>query len=194
MVDVATPQDAIPAEPHSAASGGLKSSRPLRIGFISPTDPDDPNRLSWMPFRMRQELVARGAEVISIAVASEVSRWRRRVRAARSWTARRLPKQLRHSLRATGRAPHAMLDHFIPWYGRRRFLKRARTGSQRMTDAISRCDVDVLFGCCISANLYDLCVDVPIVYFSDATARLINECYPSNMCRSSGYKKACDEV
>ncbi len=55
-------------------------------------------------------------------------------------------------------------------------------------------NLDVLFGCCISTVLCELSVDVPIVYFSDTTARLAFDTYPHLRERPPGFRKACDEI
>lgn len=74
----------------------------------------------------------------------------------------------------------------------RRRLERAKSHGAFLSERIDAIAPDVLFGCCISSMLFALTTDVPIVYFSDATARIINETYPTYRARSRAYKRVCD--
>lgn len=73
-------------------------------------------------------------------------------------------------------------------------LDSAHARSSRLQRDIDAHPTDVLFGCCISTLLVGLNTSTPIAYFSDATARIINETYPSAARRGRGYREACDAI
>lgn len=73
-------------------------------------------------------------------------------------------------------------------------ISRARSSSQSVQESLKRESVDLVFGVCISTSLFDLNTNIPIVYTSDTTARLINNEYPEYSCRSSEYHRACDDI
>ena len=72
-------------------------------------------------------------------------------------------------------------------------LARARAGAEAIARRLRAIEHDVVFGCCISSLLAFLDHDRPIVYYSDATARVINTTYPVYAARPHAYHEACDE-
>ena len=166
----------------------------LRIGFLSTKDPGDPDALSGMPYQMRATLHARGATIVRLGASLGASdrRWMNQL--VPYGLRQSLPQSLRRSLRAAAGETRRCLERAFAGRTYRMVLARARVASRSIEQEVARLDLDVVFGCCISTFLYDLHVAVPIVYYSDATARLINETYPRYIRRSPGYKTACDEL
>lgn len=76
----------------------------------------------------------------------------------------------------------------------RRVLDIAMRRSHSVQRQIDADRFDALFGCCISSSIYGLETDVPIVYFSDATPRMLNTSYPELMRQRAGYKSACETL
>ena len=170
---------AIPARP--AARAGPPPA--LRVGMIFLTDPDSPTQLSGMPHRMAAALRAQGVEIIPllgrdpIAIRPDLpSRIARKIRRERR---KRIPRALR-----------AGLSDRFPALARRTVLGRARALSRRVAAQIDPERMDLLFGVCISTALYELETDLPIVYFSDATSRIINETYPKAAARGRARRDA----
>lgn len=137
---------------------------------------------------MRRALAQRGHEIIllddeqpSISNVSGLRKWRSR--------SPQFMKIGYRTLRSTG-------THSLEWIAsracERRRLAQAQKRADRLSQKIDEQALDVLFGCCISSLLYGLQTDVPIVYYSDATARIINETYPEFQWRGPGYKRVCD--
>jgi glycosyltransferase involved in cell wall biosynthesis len=54
--------------------------------------------------------------------------------------------------------------------------------------------VDVLFGCCVSSNLYALNTQLPIVYFSDATSFIIRDTYPALNTRGPAHIQTLHDI
>lgn len=105
---------------------------------------------------------------------------------------RYLPQMIKAAWRQGSR--HARLGY--EWanasgYERQR-LERSMRCAERLSREIERIDPDVIVGVYVSSILYGLETDRPIVYFSDATARLINETYPGARRHSPGYRRVCD--
>lgn len=140
----------------------------LRVGMIALTDPDNPDPLSGMPFRMAGALRAQGVEIVPIIA--------RDAGAPRGLSAR--------IARAHRRRSPASLKRFID----EAFPSRTAAGARRRSVAlagsvaaqIAALDTppDLLFGVCIATPLASLQTDLPIVYFSDATTTIINQTYP----------------
>lgn len=171
-----------------ADPGTMLAGSALRVGFISPVDSLDPDALSGMPFRMRLAIQARGFEIVSLDRPPGGSSLPLLPESIR----RRIPWTLREMWRTSRSRVAGGMERLNSARYERERLDRARLCADRLSEQIRLTAPDVLFGCCISTMLYGLETDVPIVYFSDATARIINETYPAYQARSPGYKRVCD--
>lgn len=136
---------------------------------------------------MRKMLESRGFEVVRLDRAGA----RGRASPADSW--KRLAPGL---LRSAWRTARAQLTRACEWgeslRHERRTLFHARQRAVLLSRRIEAVRPDVLMGCCISTMLFGLETRVPILYFSDATARIINDTYPRYQQRSPVYKRLCD--
>lgn len=167
----------------------------LVVGFVSTVDPFDPDLLSGMPFSMRRALSARGVRILALHESQRNGVLNQCWQGIRSRLGRPLPQAAKARVRSAHRRTHDWLAD--RWYGNdhRDIRRRAYLASRRIESRLERERVpDVLFGCCISTVLAHLRVDVPIVYYSDTTAELINATYPQYQRRSDAYKRACDEI
>ncbi|MCC7390472.1 MAG: glycosyltransferase family 4 protein [Phycisphaerales bacterium] len=153
-------------------------SAPLRVAMLWPGRAGDAGALSGMPAGMAGALERRGVEFVHIETPAPgpppvPRRFRAHARAAR------------HALRDT-------LEHLAPRATHSRMLDRAHARAEHLGRELRRLRPDLLFGCCISTSLAFLETDTPVVYFSDATPRLINTTYPAYARRTRAYHDACD--
>jgi glycosyltransferase involved in cell wall biosynthesis len=171
--------------------------RAIKIGFISCSDPADPDEISGMPHACFTALAATGLDVVPViatetAMAAGARPSSKRIRVTRD----RL--SLRISSLRLGLGLRSWLLPLIETLGRwrdyERTLKRAESGSLAIASQIARERPDVLVGVFISAPLAQMSLDIPLIYASDATAMLINTTYPKFIARSRGYKLACDRI
>jgi glycosyltransferase involved in cell wall biosynthesis len=86
------------------------------------------------------------------------------------------------------------LEHLWPGRLRRRTLARAHAVSRTVSERAAAMDVDVVFGCFVSWHLCRYDAPTPVVYYTDATTRIINTTYPAFVRRGRGFKEACDEI
>lgn len=149
---------------------------PLRVGMIFLTDPDSPTQLSGMPHHMAAALRVQGVEIIPL-------RGRAPLDARPDLPARVARRLRRERAKLVPPALRAALSDRFPARTRRKVFEHARALSSRIADQIDPARMDLLFGVCISTALYGLETDLPIVYFSDATSRIINETYPKAAAR-----------
>lgn len=168
---------------------------PLRIGFICVADPDDPNALSGTPFRMRRALEGTGAIVTPITpvgpgpkVAPGVAT------AAPKSKLGFLPPSIKRSIRHFIHEAKLTRDRFQAERTYQQHMAAARSHSHAISASIHDDQFDVLFGFCCSPSICKLTSKLPLVYFSDATARVLNRTYPYNIKRGRGYQRACDEL
>ncbi len=140
----------------------------LRVGMVALTNPDDPNPLSGMPYRMASALRAHGVDLVPIIARAQDTPQGLRQRIAHAYK-RRSPASVKR-----------LLDDAFP----ARTADAARAKSVALERSIHEQlaalehPVDLLFGACISTPLAALETDLPIVYFSDATSIIINSTYP----------------
>ena len=196
-----------PAKATSAADAGVRDarlgSRPLRVGFISPVNPADPTQMSGMVHSAWCALSKRNIELVVLscdpaaANAQSAGHDDRAVipplvrRRERSWVKNAVPAHWRAQIRSFRRELYG--GRWTPFEYRRQ-IRLAQQKSKSIARQAQSHELDVLFGVCMSTLLYALDTDLPIVYCSDATARLVNTTYPSFMKRSDGYKRACDDL
>jgi len=169
---------AIPSRLPAAPTG-----RPLRVGMIFLTDPDNPAQLSGMPHRMAAALREQGVEIVPLRVTDPArvgtDLASRALRKARSTLLQRVPTVLRTSL-----------DDLFPARTRRMVLRRGEQCSARVAEHLTRDDLDLSFGVCISTALYHLHTRLPIIYFSDATSPIICGTYPRAAAWGKSRRKA----
>jgi len=163
----------------------------LRIGFISCRDVDDASALSGMPAAAWAALDRQGFDLVHLDTRLPGAGPRRRreslVRAARLV----VPRARRSGLR---RRVEGWLDRVPTPFEYRRLVAAAVAQSRRAQALAERAQVDVLFGVCVSIELCALETRLPIVYASDATAKLIQATYPEFARRPRAYRLACDEI
>ncbi len=165
----------------------VTSAPGLRVGMVFLTDPTNPGALSGMPYRMAEALRAQGVEIVPLCVADP--------RAMSPGLPARLGRRIRGEM--AGLCPagwQRTLDDLCPERTRRRVLARGQRASSRLQELVADQRLDLLFGVCISTALYGLRTDLPVVYFSDATSRIINETYPRALARGRARKSALLEM
>lgn len=162
----------------------------IRIGFLSSVDPNDPESISGMPFAMKQQLLRLGAEVEDVVphtgfLDDTIGRARQVLRggARRVFGERWVPRTSRSNPAYDD--PAKAYDAFLG-----DSLLRSRDVARQLQDK----SFDLLFGCCVSTLLCDLEPQAPVVYFSDTTARLINETYPEYLSKPARYHDASEHV
>lgn len=170
------------------------TSNLLKVGFLSLSDSSDPEPVSGMPHSMRRALKTQGCQTFPFFPDENRRRWHHR---ARSHMSSFVSPPLKDVLkRLLGLAPAAPLTS-MPLDNEqiyRHTCEEASRASRKVLEMVRGSDVDVFFGCCISVILCEFDVDVPIVYFSDTTARLIFDTYPRLRAQPEGFRRACDEI
>lgn len=163
---------------------------PRRIAFLWSGAQRSENAVSGMPFAMATTLSALGHDVVDVfADPSDV--WMREVRHR---IGNALPPDLKRALqrrrerfRTIGESLHSVRTG-------RAILREAHRRSAAMIPQIERIEPDIVFGCCASTILCGLRTSLPIVYFSDTTAKLIMQTYPRYQRRSAAHHRACDSI
>ncbi|TWT74451.1 D-inositol 3-phosphate glycosyltransferase [Posidoniimonas polymericola] len=151
----------------------------MRIGFISLADPSDPNAISGMPFHAASALAATGAEVVPLTPGGRFSDKPAKQTLAFLPRAIRKNPQIRNLRNAVRDRLKSAIEQVQAAQAYDRLIGIAESMSAdigRQLDSLDR-PLDALFGVCISSPLYALKTDLPIVYFSDATARLVATTY-----------------
>lgn len=147
-------------------------------------DPRDPAATSGLPYAAARALERRGCAIFPIETAPRA-------------VAEPVQSRARAILRRV--VPRALLQ----WPARRRLAKPgcvfgpALDAAERVSAALlaerRERPIDALFGMCTSAPLAFLDTDVPIVYASDATARVLFGTHPRYARRHHVYRGECDE-
>ena len=181
----------------SAQPAPPPSRETIKVGFVSISDPNNPDAVSGMPHACFTALAATGLDVVPIFVSNNAVGGRagsscNTIRATRGWLMllRRIPRP-RLGLRSR---LEALIETFGSWSDYQRTLKQAAFLSRQAMSQIAREAPDVLLGVCISTALSHINLDIPVVYASDATARLVNTTYPVPARRSKAFKLACDHI
>jgi glycosyltransferase involved in cell wall biosynthesis len=154
---------------------------PLRLGMIFTVDPGDVGAISGLPYAAARALERRGVVVVPLEAATAdppATGVRRRLKGLLPAWVHEWPAQLRS--RRDGCVFHPALQ-----------------AAARIADRIATIDreapLDALVGMCVSVPLAFLETELPIVYASDATARIILETYPKYARRCAAYRRECDE-
>jgi glycosyltransferase involved in cell wall biosynthesis len=163
----------------------------MRVGFITTTPLGSARDLSGMPHAAACALAGVGLDLLPFEV-------------GRTGEDRSAPRSPLRTLvrRAVGtgsaldlRRLGAALAEKGSWPIDHRLLRRtAEQRADRLRALLDQNAVDLLFGVCVSTPLLDLETEVPIVYFSDATARLINTTYERFARKSSRYHRESDRI
>lgn len=161
---------------------------PLRIAMVFETDPDDAAAVSGMPHAARRALERAGCEVVPLRIDTTDRAPKGPLREA--WR-RLLPKPFRRAV-------------FRSLYLRGNLVEE---GSQRAASSISawidaerarlggRDPVDAIFGMCVSVPIahVDPSISIPVVYTSDATARIVFSTYPEHGRMREDYRRSAEE-
>ncbi|MFK7884248.1 MAG: glycosyltransferase family 4 protein [Phycisphaerales bacterium] len=147
--------------------------------MIALTDPDDPNQVSGMPHRMAQALRAQGIRITPIIARSPSDDARHPI----------LDRIARAHRRRSPSAAKRFIDNTFPRSSTRSLHARSRSLAASVRSQLDELNTpaahangdtpDLLFGVCIATALAQLDTNLPIVYFSDATSRVINTTYPA---------------
>lgn len=163
----------------------------LRVGFISRWNVGDASALSGMPAATWAALGRQGLELVHLDPGSPQTGARRWLEALTPAGRAVVPQA--HRRRVRGQV-EAVLDRLPTPFLYRRIVDGAVAQSRRVQQLADRADLDALFGVCVSIELCALETSVPIVYATDATARLINSTYPQFARRPRAYQRATDEI
>lgn len=158
--------------------------------MIFTVDPLDQGAISGMPFAAARALERRGLTVVPLesgpasppAATSALGRAKQRMKVL-----------LKRAL------PQRMLEWPSRWRTRQEghVLDDARHGAKRLSERIAtarrEAELDAIVGMCVSVPLAFLDTDLPIVYASDATARIVLTTYPRYARRSAAYREQCEE-
>lgn len=154
--------------------------------MIFTVDPLDQGAISGMPFAAARALERRGCVVVPLEAGS-----------AQRASGSPLSAQLKAWLKRT--LPARMLEWPSRWRARRGggVLHDAHVAASRVAErlAVARreAEIDAVVGMCVSVPLAFLETDLPIVYASDATARIVLTTYPRYARRPAAYRAECEE-
>lgn len=162
----------------------------MRIGFLWQNAPDDVAAISGMPCAMASSLEGAGAELVPLYVPAK----QRLKNLFDRGPSRLAPRAASRACKGAVKRALRSAEFAWPQLIHQRAISRASGRSRKINALLRSVDVDVVFGCCVSSILCALRTDRPIVYFSDLTAKLINDAYPAYARRCEGYKQACDEI
>jgi glycosyltransferase involved in cell wall biosynthesis len=158
--------------------------------MIFTADPLDQGAISGMPYAAARALERRGVVIVPLESGSPTparasGRWIRPRRVLKAWLKRYLPQ--------------SVLEWPSRWRtsGDGHVLNEARAAARsvegRIAMARREAELDAIVGMCVSVPLAFLETDLPVVYASDATARIVMTSYPRYARRSQSYRDACEE-
>lgn len=154
--------------------------------MIFTVDPLDQGAISGMPFAAARALERRGCTVVPLEAGSGPVPPSSRLNARlKSWLKQRLPAR--------------MLEWPSRWRARTggSVLREARLAADRVAERLAivrrEREIDAIVGMCVSVPLAFLETDLPIVYASDATARIVLTTYPRYARRPPTYHAECEE-
>jgi hypothetical protein len=158
--------------------------------MIFTVDPLDQSAISGMPFAAARALERRGMTVIGLESAPPVGG------AARGPFGRWKEKSKRLLKRTL---PQRMLEWPSRWRARSEgaVIAEAKAAAQRVAERLTMVrrerEIDAIVGMCVSVPLAFLETDLPVVYASDATARIVLSTYPRYARRPKAYRDECEE-
>lgn len=153
--------------------------------MIFTVDPLDQGAISGMPFAAARAMERRGMTVIPLESGGHAGARTRHAAALKAWLKRTLPQR--------------MQEWPSRWRTRSRgtVLDEARAASGRVAERLAMVrrerELDAVVGMCVSVPLAFLDTDLPIVYASDATARIVLTSYPRYARRPKAYRDECEE-
>jgi glycosyltransferase involved in cell wall biosynthesis len=170
--------------------------RPLRLGFVTPWDVADRAALSGMPAAVWAALGRQGVELVrlqppSLAPLRAAPRrgggrralgaaFRALVPEARRWSVRRRARLLAQDLRRGAL--------------RRALLERARSRGERIGALLAEVELDGVLAFHASTELFALRTELPVVYVTDGTPRLLEQTYPDYARRGRAYHELRDRI
>jgi glycosyltransferase involved in cell wall biosynthesis len=163
--------------------------------MIFTVDPLDQGAISGMPYAAARALERRGLTVIPLESGNGLSTGPSS--APTSGGIAGAKRKLKALLKR--RLPQRMLEWPSRWRSRGDglVLREAKLAAERVQARIAMVrrerELDAIVGMCVSVPLAFLETDLPIVYASDATARIVLTTYPRYARRSQAYRDECEE-
>lgn len=155
----------------------------IRVGLICQLDASDPDSFSGTPYSAMLELRKAGLEVIDLSL-KHVPPGKLSI----------LQKVLR-KIKYIGNEKYILFREKInPAYSGEHMLANAKSFSIATQSKIEESDVDILLAMCSCSILYQLETDLPVVYATDVTSKLINETYAEYIEKSDQYKQATMDI
>ncbi|MBL9148477.1 MAG: glycosyltransferase family 4 protein [Phycisphaerae bacterium] len=156
-----------------------------RIAMIHTGDPNDRLHVSGLPFAASAALARAGCDVVPIRASPPTT--------PKTFVRRRLLAIAGHVLPSRVRE----LPAHVRGLRVGSVLQQAHAAAARVDRALAAIEaerpVDAIVGMCISVPLAYLATERPIIYASDATARIVLRTYPRYRRRPSQYHAECEE-
>lgn len=172
---------------------GAASRSTLRVGFVSFTDPARADAMASMPYRMAEILRPRVASLVTFSPEGGSGLRRQPKLWSRQPIVGRIIRHVQWRF-LTFDWSIRRLEHHYPRRLYRRTLRKAEQLSRWIGGEIDRHELDVVFGCIVTWPLYHLPVNLPTVFYTDATTTVVNATYPRFSDRCQGFKQACREI
>ncbi len=151
----------------------------IRVGLICQLDASDPNSFSGTPYSAMQELRKAGVDVVDLSL--------KHVPPGKLSILQKIFRKLKYICTEKYIIIREKLN---PAYSYQHMLANAKSFSIATQEKIDSSDVDVLLAMCSCSILYQLDTDLPVVYATDITSKLINETYGEYKEKSDHYKQA----
>ncbi len=167
----------------------LPTDRPIRVGFLSPSDPQNKSIFSGIPHSTWSALKEQGLDLVDLGGRTFRSADGTLPAADTGTPANSFYQRLKQATRDVRSAAAERALGFLDFS---RTIRHAERVGRRTQAEVDGSDVDILFSVSVNSMLYDLETTIPIVHASDTTAGLINRSYEKYLRRSRGYHRACD--
>lgn len=151
----------------------------IRVGLICQLDASDPNSFSGTPYSAMQELRKAGVDVVDLSL--------KHVPPGKLSILQKIFRKLKY---ISTEKYIIIREKLNPKYSRQHMLANAKSFSVATKAKIEASDVNVLLAMCSCSVLYQLETDLPVVYATDITSKLINETYDEYIEKSDHYKQA----
>jgi hypothetical protein len=164
---------------------------PLRVGVLSAHDLRDPNAFSGIPYTAFHALRRAGVEPVDLSVHAEPPQ---------ASSARRMLAQARpmRPVKRWWRKAKVLKRNLAGWLSQpwdyQTIISDARSLSGAAQEMVDSVDLDAVLGVSVSSMIFELETELPVVYASDSTARLLLSTYPQYRNKSEGYRRARDEI
>lgn len=173
-------------------STNRKQSTPLRVGFLSRWDMNDPNAMSGTVHHCAKALKNAGIELVDISNLAEINQtaWNKPINLEP--VENNLAPQIYSNAKNFWRRIKKSLSKCTLLWDEQRELRFAKKIGARAKQRLikNNQNLDAVFGVCSSAEIANLDVNVPIIYASDTTAQLYHESYQKYESLSSGCQNA----